>query len=117
MKFLRGFLLVTFLLAGCHTTSPNEYLIGTWVKPHPTKPKTMQGFILSKKGKATSVNLNSVKYTAWRISDGNLVLSGTDTSAGASVIISDTFIIESLSPNMLILRDSSGNTAYYSRQN
>ena len=78
-------------------------MIGTWVKPSVSNPTKKEGFILKGHGKAESVNLGTLKYEKWHISDGTLVLNGKDSGAGFAVDVQDIFIIQSVDNLFLVL--------------
>ena len=72
--------------------------------------------MLKRHGKAVSVNLGSLKYEKWHVTEGTLVLTGKDSGAGFPVDVQDMYTIESVNDLMLVLTSLGGDRLYYTRQ-
>lgn len=78
-------------------------MLGKWVRPSPSNPSQMEGFVLKKHGKASSVNLGTLKYEKWRVTEGTLILNGKDSGAGFAVDVQDMYVIQSVNDLFLVL--------------
>lgn len=81
-----------------------ENLAGKWLQPVPNMPQMKQGFILEKDGKASSVNMATLFYEGWEKQNDRLVLSGKSIGNRQTIAFSDTFAIEKLTQDSLVLR-------------
>ena len=81
-----------------------ETLVGKWVQPVPGMPAMEQGFVLEEGGRAASVNMATLTYEAWEVEDGRLILSGKSVGNRQTISFSDTFNIEKLTSDSLVLR-------------
>ncbi|OUP07737.1 hypothetical protein B5F34_10335 [Mediterranea sp. An20] len=88
-------------LAACNAGVSIE---GQWVEPIPGM-EGVQGFMLEKGGKASSINMATLKYEAWEQNGQQLILSGESIGNGVSGSFSDTLTIERLTPDSLILKN------------
>ena len=82
----------------------SESLVGRWVQPVPNMPQMIQGFVLEEGGKASSVNMATLSYERWEKQNNRLVLSGKSIGNRQTIAFSDTFAIEKLTPDSLVLR-------------
>jgi len=100
-KCLLLLLAICLFCAGCY--KENDLMIGTWVRPSDRNPTKKEGFVLKKHGRAESVNLGTLKYEKWHISDGTLLLDGKDSGAGFAVEVRDIFLIQSVDNLFLVI--------------
>lgn len=92
-------------LAVCQTACVNnESLVGTWVHPVPGMPDIKQGFVLEEGGKASSVNMATLFYEAWKQEGASLILSGKSMGNRQVISFSDTLRIERLTWDSLVLK-------------
>ena len=81
----------------------NESIIGQWTQPVPNMPQMRQGFVLGKDGKASSVNMSTLKYETWEKQNGRLILAGKSVGNRQTIAFSDTFAVEQPTQDRLIL--------------
>ncbi len=98
--FLVACLATSFLLAACGRPE----LTGKWMQPVPGQPGVKQGLVLEKNGKASSVNMATMKYDAWKQDSDKLIISGKSIGNHQAAPFYDTLVIERLTPDSLILR-------------
>ena len=67
-------------------------------------PQMKQGFTLHADGKASSINTATLSYEAWEKQGNQLILSGQSIGNHQTITFSDTFAIEKLTQDSLILR-------------
>ena len=82
----------------------SESLVGKWVQPVPGMPQMEQGFVLEEGGKASSVNMATLAYEKWEKQNNRLILSGKSIGNHQTIAFSDTFAIEKLTQDSLVLR-------------
>lgn len=75
---------------------------GNWVEPVPGMENMTQGFSLKADGKASSINMTTLQYDAWKQEGDRLILSGKSIGNGITIPVSDTFVVEKLTPDSLI---------------
>lgn len=92
----------TAVLALC-ACEENKSLVGKWVQPVPNMPHMKQGFVLEEDGKASSVNMATLSYERWEQQNNQLILSGQSIGNHQTITFSDTFIIEELMQDRLVL--------------
>lgn len=63
-------------------------LIGSWVEPNPIDSSQVQGFTLNEDGTASSINMETLKYSKWWVEPGRLVL--VSSSIGNGISFTDT---------------------------
>lgn len=79
-------------------------LEGTWTRPIPGQ-SGRQGFTLRADGSAESVNMATLKYSAWaQPDDTTLVLTATSQGNGTSFTSDDTLTLVRLTADSLVLR-------------
>lgn len=81
----------------------DDSIQGKWVEPIPGQ-QGVQGIELQKDGKATSINMATLKYESWKKQDNNLILNGQSIGNGQTINFSDTLHIKELTPEKLILQ-------------
>ena len=64
-----------------------------------------QGFVLNTDGTAQSVNMATLEYETWSRDGDELVMTGNSIGNGQTIEFTQTYTIESLDDNTLILRD------------
>ena len=82
----------------------SESLVGKWTQPVPNMPQMEQGFILKEGGKASSVNMATLSYEKWEKQNDRLILSGKSIGNRQTIAFSDTFAIEKLTKDSLVLK-------------
>lgn len=98
-----GVLIVCFfLILSC--TDSSDKLIGSWTQPIPGQEESRQGFTLQPKGQASSINMSTLLYKEWQVKNDSLVLDGESIGNGQNIAFTETFFIERLTPDTLILR-------------
>ncbi len=75
----------------------------------------MQGVCLESGGRASSVNMATLRYESWERIGDKLILSGKSVGNGQTIDFSDTLIIEKITPDSLSLRRGDSKIDY-SRQ-
>ncbi len=70
----------------------SHLFVGSWVEPNPINDKEVQGFKLNADGTASSINMETLKYKAWKIEPGKLLLIAE--SIGNGVSFTDTTTCE-----------------------
>ena len=82
----------------------SESLVGKWTQPVPDMPQMEQGFVLEEGGKASSVNMATLSYEKWEKQNDRLILSGKSIGNRQTIAFSDTFAIEKLTKDSLVLK-------------
>lgn len=82
-----------------------ELLIGDWVEPNPIDADELQGIELLKNGKAKSINMETMKYTKWYITEGKLALVAKSIGVHTSSIDTMIYTVARLNDKELILKD------------
>ncbi|MEF9478792.1 hypothetical protein OWR28_14710 [Chryseobacterium sp. 1B4] len=103
---------------------PNPYrekLVGKWLHPIAGQQRERQGFELEENGNAASVNIYTLQYNKWNVSDDTLHLwYSTEIVDLASKGI-DTFLIKEIDDSEIILspiiRSNISDTEYYYKEN
>ncbi len=92
MKRLRDLTAVLGMVA--LTACNNASIEGSWVEPVPGMPGMQQGFVLDGDGSASSINMATLKYEAWKKVGNRLLLSGTSIGNQSHLFrITDTIIV------------------------
>ena len=116
MKKLLLVIAVCFAFIGCYKES--DVMLGKWVLPSTKDPSQFEGFVLKPHGKASSVNLGTLKYEKWHVTEGKLVLNGKDSGAGFAVDVQDIYTILSVNDTFLVLLPiGESQSISYTRQN
>ena len=87
-------------------------LAGTWLQPVPGLPGLEQGFTLSADGKAESVGMATLQYETWRQEGEQLILTGRSIGNGQTIAFTDTFGIERLTADSLVLKNGGELLSY-----
>ncbi|MFB6455864.1 lipocalin family protein [Chitinophaga sp. Hz27] len=78
-------------------------LIGKWIQPVAGLDKEMQGFQLRKNGSAKSINMYTLIYEKWLLTNDTLLLWSHSEGVKDTSIVVDTAIIKELSDTTLVL--------------
>lgn len=65
--------LLTVSITACGNA---DSTVGKWVQPVPGLPGLQQGFELEEGGKASSVNMATLRYETWQQTGNRLILTG-----------------------------------------
>lgn len=82
-------------------------IIGTWIEPVPGMPSMIQGFVLTENGRASSVNMATLRYEKWERKNNSLILSGKSIGNRQTIPFTKNYIIEELTADTLVLKDES----------
>lgn len=106
-----------FTLCACiaSTSFGQKHIEGTWVEPIPGMANNYQGFCLESGGKATSVNMATLRYEHWEQKGRNLILSGKSIGNHQTLPFADTLTVEKLTADSLVLKKGK-LTFKYARQ-
>ena len=77
---------------------------GKWVEPVPGIEGEVQGVSLEKDGKASSINMATLRYDNWEREGDNLILFGKSIGNGQTISFIDTLSIEKLTADELVLK-------------
>ena len=96
--------LASLLLTACASNFAfKEQLVGSWVQEIPGEIQGYQGFILSRDGKAASLNMASLQYFSYIIDEQSLILQGQSLGNGQTIDFTDKYQIVHLDENSLVL--------------
>ena len=98
------------LLSFAVSCSKGPSVVGTWVQPE-TGYSPEIGFVLSKDGSATGINMGYVVYKAWEKIGDQIVFKGENTGSMPGSF-SDTLVIEKVTDDELILSQSGYSVTY-----
>lgn len=117
---LMAALLLAVALVGCTSQSDNEKkskqdslhaspatettLIGSWVEPNPIDSTQVQGIELQAGGTAQSINMATLLYKNWSLSDQKLVLVAESIGNRTSSIDTTTYEIVKVDTDSLVLK-------------
>lgn len=93
-------MLAAMVLTACSGAS----IEGKWVEPVPGMEEMEQGICLEQGGKASSINMATLKYEAWVRQEDKLLLSGQSIGNGQTIVFTDTMTIEKLTDTELVLK-------------
>ena len=97
------FFAATFMAGSMQSCYGQAGIEGTWIEPVPGMENMTQGFRLEDGGRASSVNMATLQYEAWRRDGDRLILSGKSIGNGQTIEFSDTLDIITTSPEHLTL--------------
>ena len=113
MKTCKDFVAIALLalgsLSACNNTSA---LIGEWTEPVPGMENMIQGFKLEEGGKASSINMATLKYKTWEQQGDLLILTGESIGNGQTISFSDTLTIKKATQNELTIQDRNIEKTY-----
>lgn len=120
MKTKRHCLLIffaaTFMAGSMQSCYGQAGIEGTWIEPVPGMENMTQGFRLEDGGRASSVDMATLQYEAWRRDGDRLILSGKSIGNGFTAQFSDTLVVEKLTEDSLVVRKKA-LTLRYARDN
>ena len=90
-------------------------LLGTWVQTIEGMRPTEQGFSLMDSAKATSVNMETLKYTHWEQQGDTLMLSGLSIGNGVSFAFTDTCRFQLTNTDTLVITYRYGKQVFWRR--
>jgi hypothetical protein len=90
-------------------------LLGTWVQTIEGMEPEEQGFSLLDSAMATSVNMETLKYTHWKQQGDTLMLSGLSIGNGVSFTFTDTCRFQLTHTDTLVLQYSYGKQVFWRR--
>ena len=107
-----------FTLCACiaSTSFGQKHIESTWVEPIPGMANKYQGFCLESGGKATSVNMATLRYEHWVQKGRSLILSGKSIGNRQTINFEDSYVIKKLTSRELILQKGNG-TFVFQRKN
>lgn len=105
-------LLLGLAVIGLCSCSDEANIVGSWVQPIPGMENQVQGIKFEKDGKLASINMATLAYSSWEKNGDTLVLSGESIGNGVTIPFSDTYRIEKLDNNVLILKDGDFTLSY-----
>ena len=91
--------MVAVLLTACNGAS----IEGAWVQPVPGMEQMSQGIRIKAGGKASSINMATLQYETWEKKGNQLVLTGNSIGNRQTLPFSDTWTIEKLTSDSLII--------------
>lgn len=97
------------------TACGDNSIEGKWVQPVPGMENMEQGICIEKGGKASSINMATLKYEAWVQQGNRLLLSGQSIGNGQTIIFTDTLIIEKLTDTELVLTKGDWTSNYHKK--
>lgn len=103
------------IAAMAFTACDSNSIEGKWVQPVPGMENTEQGISLEKGGKASSINMATLKYEAWVQQGDKLLLSGQSIGNGQTIIFTDTLIIDKLTDTELVLTKGDWTISYHKK--
>lgn len=77
---------------------------GAWVEPVPGRASMMQGIKMEAGGKASSINMATLRYETWKREGDRLILTGKSVGNLQTLPFVDTLVIEKLTQDSLILK-------------
>lgn len=111
------FLLAIVALCACN--SPKEpqqvSILGSWVQDIPGMDG-VHGFTLDSAGVASSVNMATLVYSSWKVTDDSLYLTGQSIGTGVTIDFCDSWGITKLTADSLVLTSADSFTDVYTRQ-
>ena len=96
-------MVAVFSAMGLAACGESGSMTGTWVQPVPGMPQMEQGFVLRADGTAASVNMATLAYESWKVEHDRLILSGKSIGNGQTIAFSDTFAIDKLTADSLVI--------------
>lgn len=84
---------------------------GTWLEPIPGM-EGEQGFTLEKGGRASSVNMATLKYESWSMQGDRLILTGQSIGNGQTLQFSDTLRVEKLDGQSMTVSRRGASVTY-----
>lgn len=91
--------MVAVLLTACNEAS----IEGAWVQPVPGMEQMSQGIKIEAGGKASSINMATLQYETWEKKGDQLLLTGNSIGNRQTLPFSDTWTIEKLTSDSLVI--------------
>lgn len=96
--------------------SPNYFIQGSWIEPNPINASEVQGFTLNQDGTVTMINMATLVFNAWNLADGSLTLSGQSIGNKETITINETYKVDELNAEKLVLSQNGNVMFNLSRQ-
>lgn len=93
-------LVTSIVFSSCTVNS----IVGSWVEPVPAIENNIQGITLKKGGTASSINMATLQYEKWEQHGSRLFLYGKSIGNGMTFSFTDTFNIEKLTKEDMVLK-------------
>ena len=93
-------LVTSIVFSSCTVNS----IVGSWVEPVPAIENNIQGITLKKGGTASSINMATLQYEKWEQHGSRLLLYGKSIGNGTTISFTDTFNIEKLTKEDMVLK-------------
>lgn len=84
---------------------------GTWLEPIPGM-EGEQGFTLEKGGRASSVNMATLRYESWSLKGDRLILTGQSIGNGQTLQFADTLRVEKLDGQSMTVSRRGASVTY-----
>ncbi len=112
MKKILKLIAVAPMAAAAVSCGSGNGIEGAWTEPVPGMPGMTQGILLEDGGKASSINMATLKYDRWEKDGDLLILHGESIGNRQTISFADTMRIEKVSQDSLILRKGQRVTRY-----
>lgn len=106
---LLSLILVAAAMTSCGSGSS---ITGEWVEPVPGMEGVKQGFKLEDGGKASSINMATLRYQTWKQEGDLLILSGESIGNGQTIPFTDTLQIRRQTADSLVLQGKNIERVY-----
>lgn len=111
MKKLIITTLSLIVLSACSDNS--KKLVGSWLEVTPPGVSYEQGMAINEDGTASSIGMETLKYSDWKLDGKSFMISGKSIGNGMSFDFVDTMKIAKLSSDSLILKNKEYEVKYY----
>lgn len=96
--------MIGLMAAAIFTACGGTDITGKWVEPVPGMENMTQGIDLRSDGKASSINMATLRYEKWEKKDSLLILSGKSIGNQSEISFTDTLVIQRLTNDELTLK-------------
>lgn len=101
--------------------SPYFFIAGSWVEPNPINASEVQGFTLNQDGTVTMINMATLVFNAWNLNLGEngantLTLSGQSIGNKETITINETYNVDELNADKLVLSSNGAVVFSLARQ-
>lgn len=100
LKKIHILMMGLFFMCGCG----EDRLVGTWLQPIPGMESQQQGITLHNDGSASSVNMHTLVYEAWKKDGNHLLLTAKSIGNGQTIDVEENFVIKKLDDRELVLQ-------------
>lgn len=84
--------------------SPYFYIQGTWTEANPINAQERQGFVLNQDGSAVSVNMATLQFKNWNLTQTNELIMQSESIGNKQTIVgNDTMNVVKLNADSLVL--------------